>query len=71
MCPGSEASHTVNADVGGTDSCSNVIIIGGHTIFFFQNPFFARKGGFVNLCQHCVFLFNADKVSNFYETKLT
>jgi len=72
MCPGSEASHTVNADVGGRVSCSNVIMIGGHRVYFvFRVLSFARKVGFVDLCQHCVLLFNVDKVTNFYETKLT
>ena len=59
----------------GMDSCSNVIIIGGHTNSF-QSPFFCAQGGgggggFVDLCQHCVFQFHVDKVTNFYETKLT
>jgi hypothetical protein len=71
MCPGSQASHTVNTDVGGMDSCSNIIIIEGYTIYFFSPFLCAEKGGgFVDLCQHCMFLFNVDKVMNFYETKL-
>jgi len=54
MCPGSEASHTVNADVGGTDSCSNIIITGGHNLFFSESFLLRGKGVCVFMSALCV-----------------